>query len=339
MAWTTTRATHMPPKQPAIERTTLATAESVARPAWPASINSAASRLNVENVVYPPQNPAISMARTSGVAAGMASRNRNRNPRSSDPLTLITSVPTGNVVPSRCCTAAPSKKRVTPPTALPSATSQTERDMTEKVITTEERVALGDVAFDLLRPENSDTLISEADYVMDERLPYWADLWPSSHVLAARVLEDTPARGRAMELGCGLGLVTIAALRAGYDVLATDYYAQALEFTQENVRRALARDVTTQLVDWTAPPPLDPFDLVLAADVLYEHRYGPVVADMLGHALGPAGRALVADPGRIGVADFFAALPDFGLRLASEEVRPFTDGKVHQRITLYTIRH
>ena len=211
--------------------------------------------------------------------------------------------------------------------------------MTEKVITTEERVAVGDVTFDLLRPENSDTLISEADYVLDERLPYWADLWPSSHILAARVLEDTPARGRAIELGCGLGLVTIAALRAGYDVLATDYYAQALEFTQENVRRALGTHVSTQLVDWTAPPPLEPFDLALAADVLYEHRYGPVVADMLAHALAATGSAIVADPGRIGVADFLAALPDFGLRLASEEVRPFTDGKVHQRITLYTIRH
>jgi ETFB lysine methyltransferase len=207
------------------------------------------------------------------------------------------------------------------------------------IVTTEERVAVGDIAFNLLRPENSDTLISEADYVMDERLPYWADLWPSSHVLAARILEDGPTHGRAIELGCGLGLVTIAALRAGYDVVATDYYAQALDFTRENVRRALDRDVTTQLVDWTAPPALEPFDLALAADVLYEHRYGPVVADMLGHALGPTGRAIIADPGRIGVADFLAALPDFGLRVDHEEVRPFTDGHVHQRITLYTICH
>jgi ETFB lysine methyltransferase len=207
------------------------------------------------------------------------------------------------------------------------------------ISTTEERVTVGDLAFNLLRPENSDTLISEADYVLDERLPYWADLWPSSRILAARVLEDAPARGRAIELGCGLGLVTIAALRAGYDVVATDYYADALDFTQENVRRALGRDVTTQLVDWTAPPPLEPFDLALAADVLYERRYGPVVADMLAHALGPTGRAIIADPGRIGVAEFMAALPDFGLRVTDEDVRPFTDGRVHQRITLYTICH
>jgi predicted nicotinamide N-methyase len=211
--------------------------------------------------------------------------------------------------------------------------------MAEKVITIEERVVVGDLAFDLLRPENADTLISEADYVMDERLPYWADLWPSSHILAARVLADAPARGRVIELGCGLGLVTIAALRAGYDVLATDYYAQALEFTRENVHRALGRDVATQLVDWTAPPPLEPFDLALAADVLYEHRYGPVVADMLAHALAPDGRALVADPGRIGVEDFLAALPDFGLRVAAEDSWPYNDGRVQQRITVYTICH
>jgi predicted nicotinamide N-methyase len=211
--------------------------------------------------------------------------------------------------------------------------------VTDKPVTTEERVVVGDVAFDLIRPESSDALISEADYVMDERLPYWADLWPSSHILAARVLDDAPAHGRAIELGCGLGLVTVAALHAGYDVVATDYYAMALDFTRQNVRRALERDVTTQLVDWTAPPPLEPFDLALAADVLYERRYGPVVADMLGQALGPTGRAIIADPGRVGVPDFMAALPDFGLRVTDEEVRPFNDGKVQQRITLYTICH
>jgi predicted nicotinamide N-methyase len=210
--------------------------------------------------------------------------------------------------------------------------------------TVEEQVVLGDLSFNLVRPENSDALISEPEYLIDERLPYWADLWPSAHILAARVLEETPARGKAIELGCGLGLVTIASLHAGYQVLATDYYLDALDFTRENVRRAaVAPDATsrfaTQLLDWNSPPPLDAFDLALAADVLYERRYGPVVADMLAHALGPAGKAIVADPGRVGVEDFKAALPDFGLRVTDEEVRPYTDGRVHQRITLYTICH
>jgi len=43
-----------------------------------------------------------------------------------------------------------------------------------------------------------------------------------------------PGKGkRALELGCGLGLVTNRrALRAGYDVLATDYYEDALLFAR-----------------------------------------------------------------------------------------------------------
>jgi hypothetical protein len=55
--------------------------------------------------------------------------------------------------------------------------------------------------------------------------------------------------------------------------------------------------------------------------------------------LAPDGRALVADPGRIGVEDFLAALPDFGLRVAAEDGWPYNDGRVQQRITVYTICH
>ena len=88
----------------------------------------------------------------------------------------------------------------------------------------------------LEKPRNADDLISEADFAKDDRLPYWADLWPAAIVLAQfleqRALNErasgTARQGtRALELGCGLGLVTTAATRAGYDVLATDYYEDA----------------------------------------------------------------------------------------------------------------
>ena len=51
----------------------------------------------------------------------------------------------------------------------------------------EETVDIGGRVVTLVKPANADHLISEADYVMDERLPYWADLWPSARVLAAIV--------------------------------------------------------------------------------------------------------------------------------------------------------
>ncbi|HYW33132.1 MAG TPA: hypothetical protein VE869_16645, partial [Gemmatimonas sp.] len=51
-----------------------------------------------------------------------------------------------------------------------------------------DNVVVGTRQYRLLKPANADHLISEADYVMDERLPYWADLWPSARQLAATLL-------------------------------------------------------------------------------------------------------------------------------------------------------
>ena len=56
----------------------------------------------------------------------------------------------------------------------------------------------------LVHPRNADDLITEADYVRDERLPYWADIWPSSRALARAMAGLTPKPGRLLELGCGL---------------------------------------------------------------------------------------------------------------------------------------
>jgi len=69
--------------------------------------------------------------------------------------------------------------------------------------TIEEVFTIGGREFPLVRPRNADDLITEADYVKDERLPYWADVWPSSMMLAERLLEEKGAERTLIELGCG----------------------------------------------------------------------------------------------------------------------------------------
>ena len=86
----------------------------------------------------------------------------------------------------------------------------------------------GNRTFTLAHPRNSDVLIKEEDYVMDERLPYWADVWPSSRVLADHIVRQKGNGRSALELGCGSGLVACALAAAGYVVTATDYYALSL---------------------------------------------------------------------------------------------------------------
>ena len=87
----------------------------------------------------------------------------------------------------------------------------------------------------LIHPANAEDLIDEAEFERDERLPYWADIWPSARVLATHVAR-LKGRGRSLlELGCGAGLVATSAALAGFRVCATDYYEDALRFTELNV--------------------------------------------------------------------------------------------------------
>lgn len=178
----------------------------------------------------------------------------------------------------------------------------------------------------LEKPRSSDDLISEADYVRDERLPYWADLWPSAESLSRYLVRtsagellgtpstETGSPPRALELGCGIGLVTIAAMRSGFAVTGTDYYEPALRFTARNALANLDVEPATRHVDWRAlPDDLGSFDLVLAADVLYERPYSALVAEAVARTLAPRGIALIADQGRVGLESFIAEITARGL--------------------------
>lgn len=189
--------------------------------------------------------------------------------------------------------------------------------------TVTEPVRIGELTFELVRPPSAEDLIDEDEYAVDERLPYWADLWPSGRVLAEQVAELDLAGRRVVELGCGLGLPAIVAATHGASVVATDWYAPALEFVQRNAARAGVR-VATMLVDWRDPPAAlvtgPQFDLVLAADVLYEARNVAPLAELLPRLCAPHGQAIVADPRRNDARAFLDRMVLDGWSLESTDV-------------------
>ena len=136
----------------------------------------------------------------------------------------------------------------------------------------------------------------------------------------ARYLSRQDLSGRrAIELGCGVGLPTVAALARGAEVLATDHYEAALDFTVHNARANLDLTPRTALLDWHAPEAerLGTFDLVLAADVLYEQRSVPALADLVPTLLAPGGEALFADPRRKDAPLFLELLQERGFENAT----------------------
>jgi predicted nicotinamide N-methyase len=173
----------------------------------------------------------------------------------------------------------------------------------------EEVIALRHGHICLLRPRDAEALLDEHAFEQDEFMPYWADLWPSGIALA-RTLSGRSLRGaRVLELGCGLGLPSLVAARAGGRVLATDWSAAALGLLRSN---AAANGVSLQTarVDWAHPEELladAPFDLVLAADVLYERRNVALLLSLLPR-LGA--EVWLADPRRSFAEAFLARAPD-----------------------------
>jgi predicted nicotinamide N-methyase len=181
---------------------------------------------------------------------------------------------------------------------------------------TETEIEAGGRTFRLVHPRSAESLIDEAAFAEDERLPYWADIWPSARVLADLLARHRGEGRTALELGCGSGLVACALAAAGYQVTATDYYGAALTTTASNVKENTGVAILTRLVDWRAlPEDLGTFDLVVAADVLYERPYAPLVADALAAALAPGGCAIIADPGRIAFESFVSDLAPRGLAI------------------------
>jgi predicted nicotinamide N-methyase len=149
------------------------------------------------------------------------------------------------------------------------------------------------------RPREPESLLDEGAFARDEFMPYWAEVWPSGIALARHVAGLDVANRSVLELGCGLGLPSLAAALAGATVVAADWAADALVLLRRNAERNAAA-LTTTLLDWREPAELggSRSDLVLAADVLYEERNAAPLVTLLLDVVAADGEALVADPGR-----------------------------------------
>jgi predicted nicotinamide N-methyase len=214
--------------------------------------------------------------------------------------------------------------------------------LTERFATVERVVMLANGALTLRHPADAEALISEADFARDERLPYWADLWPSARVLADALIARHPAADappvRLLELGCGAGLVAAQAARLGFAVTATDYYDDATHFARWNAWVNSGRDIATATVDWRdLPSDLGLFDVVVASDVLYERPYGALVARAIRATLARRGVALLTDPGRVGAEGFVAECSALGLACGRVDRVVSTDGAVRHQVDVWQV--
>ena len=190
-------------------------------------------------------------------------------------------------------------------------------------------------------------------------MPYWATPWASGLAVAEAVVAE-PGRvagARVMELGCGLGITAMALVRAGARLTVVDCWGETLAFCRYNALRAGAQNpphgagnragtIRTRLADWRTDPGRDaliaggPYDLVVAADVLYEPEDIPVLFALLPRLVGPVGAVWLAEPGRTTSRKFVQETDDAGwIRDTATVTRdpwPADAGRATVRLHRYT---
>ncbi len=165
--------------------------------------------------------------------------------------------------------------------------------------------------------------------------PYWAVAWPSGLALARAVVRRASevAGRRVLELGCGVGLPSVAAARAGAEVLATDGSPDAVVFAAHtlalnDVRGDVAAATWQEAADGLAS---EPWDLVLAADVLYRRDNVDALLRALPDLVERGGEFVLGDASRAGCRDFLAAAR------GTFTVTTHTD-PLRERVNVHTLR-
>lgn len=179
--------------------------------------------------------------------------------------------------------------------------------------------------------------IDPAEFVKDEQMPYWAEIWPAAVTLSRQIVETGELAGKlVLELGAGVGMASIAAAKSGARVLCTDYSIEAQKFMAYNAMKNRVPLDTCRL-DWRLVKGDEKFDAVIAADVLYERVNLLPIVTAIDALLAPGGAAYIADPRRRLADQFLELVQENGFRIA--ETRMFdAEGDQTVAVTIYKLQ-
>ncbi len=169
--------------------------------------------------------------------------------------------------------------------------------------------------------------------------PLFGQIWPAGRLLA-NAMEAFDIDGkRILEIGCGLGLASLVLQRRGAEVIATDMHPLAESFLAYNSALNGLPSVPYRNLHWAVPlPTLGRFDLLIAADVLYERAHAELIAALVERHALPEAEVVLTDPGRGSSGAFTRALELQGFEasesrgaLDEDDVPPFRGRLLHFR--------
>lgn len=154
----------------------------------------------------------------------------------------------------------------------------------------------------------------------------FGQIWPMSKILA-RVMLQEPLEGRCiLEIGCGIGLPSIAIKQLGGDITASDYHPLAQSFLLENTILNSLAPICFKTGNWnTANPSLGKFDLIIGSDILYEHQHIELISSFIDRHSNSRVDVIIVDPGRGAHRAFAREMQRLGYKHSWTDLKDYPD--------------
>lgn len=147
--------------------------------------------------------------------------------------------------------------------------------------------------FSLLLPKYLYGFINPHDVLHD--FPLWAKIWPASWVLST-YLADMPvdANRQFLEIGAGVGLVSIVAATFGHRITLSEYNPDALNFARANAHCNNCLDLPIIPLDWQRPRLKARYDFIVGSEIAYKKAYLDPLLQLFKSHLKPDGEIILA---------------------------------------------
>jgi len=187
--------------------------------------------------------------------------------------------------------------------------------------------------FKILLPKDLLQFINTDD-VMQE-FPLWAKIWQASWVLAGYLAEMPAAAEKDfLEIGGGVGLVSIVAAAFSHRITMTEYNPDAIQFARANARINECPQLNIRRLDWNHPRPMGQFDYIVASEVSYRAEDIQPLLMLFKNNLKTGGEVILAGEMRKMSKDFYKALETlFDIRVFKKMLRSDSE-----EITIFLFR-
>ncbi|HIJ54847.1 MAG TPA: methyltransferase [Deltaproteobacteria bacterium] len=147
--------------------------------------------------------------------------------------------------------------------------------------------------FQFLLPCSLDRFINTDN--LFQHFPLWAKIWEASWILADYMAGASPdSYKRILEIGGGIGLVSITAAAFGHRITMTESDTHAVKFAKANAALNGVNDLECFKLDWNKPSLSGRFDMIIASEVVYKEKDFKPLENLFKTYRAPRGEIVLA---------------------------------------------